>query len=175
MNCRMPPSRSSASTYRRRRSPLSFCPTFTLAGAYRTPDDADTAFGGSRSAGYVFNIEAAASDRETYEADRIVGTQLLGRHAAARDGLGRLRRARKYCATSTNRTAAYAAAKPAEDRLSSASFAFAAITATANIWTRVRPRSITSSGIKARRKDGVASPGAPNQQKERRESHQAFH
>jgi len=51
-------------------SPLSFCPTFTLEGAYRTPADADTAFGGSRSAGYVFNIEAAAADRDTYEADR---------------------------------------------------------------------------------------------------------
>jgi FAD/FMN-containing dehydrogenase len=54
----------------RKSSPLSFCPTFTLAGAYRTPGDADTAFGGSRSAGYVFNIEAATADREVYEADR---------------------------------------------------------------------------------------------------------
>jgi FAD/FMN-containing dehydrogenase len=51
-------------------SPLSFCPTFTLSGAYRTPGDADTAFGGSRSASFVFNIEAAAADREMYEADR---------------------------------------------------------------------------------------------------------
>jgi FAD/FMN-containing dehydrogenase len=51
-------------------SPLSFCPTFTLSGAYRTPGDADTAFGGSRSAGYVFNIEGAALNREGYEADR---------------------------------------------------------------------------------------------------------
>ena len=51
-------------------SPLSFCPTFTLSGAYRTPGDTDTAFGGSRSAGYVFNIEAAAPTRELYEADR---------------------------------------------------------------------------------------------------------
>ena len=51
-------------------SPLSFCPTFTLSGAYRTPGDADTAFGGSRAARYVFNVEAAAADRETYEADR---------------------------------------------------------------------------------------------------------
>ena len=51
-------------------SPLSFCPTFTLSGAYRTPADADTAFGGSRSAGYVFNIEGAALTRELYEADR---------------------------------------------------------------------------------------------------------
>ena len=52
-------------------SPLSFCPTFTLTGAYRTAADVDTAFGGSRSARYVFNIEAAATDRATYEADRL--------------------------------------------------------------------------------------------------------
>ena len=51
-------------------SPLSFCPTFTLSGAYCTPGDADTAFGGSRSAGYVFNITAATADRKVYEADR---------------------------------------------------------------------------------------------------------
>ena len=51
-------------------SPLSFCPTFTLGGAYRTFDDADTAFGGSRSARYVFNIEAAASSPDVYQADR---------------------------------------------------------------------------------------------------------
>lgn len=54
----------------KKNSPLSFCPTFTLAGAYRSARDADTAFGGSRSAGYVFNIEAAAPNRELYEADR---------------------------------------------------------------------------------------------------------
>ena len=51
-------------------SPLSFCPTFTMDGAYREPGEGDTAFGGSRSAGYVFNIEAAAPTRELYEADR---------------------------------------------------------------------------------------------------------
>ena len=54
----------------RKTSPLSFCPTFTLSGAYRNAGDGDTAFGGSRAAGYVFNIEAAASDQSTYEADR---------------------------------------------------------------------------------------------------------
>ena len=54
----------------RKSSPLSFCPTFTLSGAYRDASDDDTAFGGSRAAGYVFNIEAAASDHATYEADR---------------------------------------------------------------------------------------------------------
>ena len=51
-------------------SPLSFCPTFTLSGAYRHAGDNDTAFGGSRAARYVFNIETAASDNPTYEADR---------------------------------------------------------------------------------------------------------
>jgi FAD/FMN-containing dehydrogenase len=54
----------------RRSSPLSFCPTFTMNGAYRALGDADTAFGGSRSPGYVFNIVGAALDRENYEADR---------------------------------------------------------------------------------------------------------
>jgi FAD/FMN-containing dehydrogenase len=52
-------------------SPMSLCPLFTLAGAYRKPSDADTAFGGSRSARYVFNIEGASVDREVYEADRL--------------------------------------------------------------------------------------------------------
>ena len=51
-------------------SPLSFCPTFVMSGAYRTPAEMDTAFGGSRSARYVFNIEGAAPDRAAYEADR---------------------------------------------------------------------------------------------------------
>ena len=54
----------------RKTSPLSFCPTFSLAGAYRKLGDDDSAFGGSRAAGYVFNIEAAAADQPTYEADR---------------------------------------------------------------------------------------------------------
>ena len=51
-------------------SPLSFCPTFSMSGAYRARADADTAFGGSRSVRYVFNIAAAAPDPATYEADR---------------------------------------------------------------------------------------------------------
>ena len=50
-------------------SSMSFCPTFSLAGAHQTPA-ADTAFGGSASASYVFNIQAAAPDPEGYEADR---------------------------------------------------------------------------------------------------------
>jgi FAD/FMN-containing dehydrogenase len=55
----------------RKSSPLSFVPTFTLDGKYRTAGDKDTAFGGSRSARFVFNIEAAAPTRELYEADRL--------------------------------------------------------------------------------------------------------
>jgi len=51
-------------------SPLSFCPTFIMSGAYSAAKDADTAFGGSRSAAFVFNIECAAFDREMYQADR---------------------------------------------------------------------------------------------------------
>lgn len=51
-------------------SPLSFVPTFTLAGRYCEIAESDTAFGGRRSPGYVFNIEAAAPTRELYEADR---------------------------------------------------------------------------------------------------------
>ena len=57
----------------KKNSPLSFVPTFQLDGRYRTKADADTAFGGSRSAGYVLNIAAHAppgSPRELYEADR---------------------------------------------------------------------------------------------------------
>jgi hypothetical protein len=49
---------------------LSFCPTFTLSGAYQRAGNDDTAFGGSRTAAYVFNAEAAAFDQPTYEADR---------------------------------------------------------------------------------------------------------
>jgi hypothetical protein len=51
----------------------------------------------------------------------------------------------RYGPTGTSRTAAYAAAKPADDRLSRASLALAAITATANICSSVNPRCTTSS------------------------------
>lgn len=54
----------------KKQSPLSFCPTFAMAGAYRNREDADTAFGGSRSAAYVFNIAGHGPTRELYEADR---------------------------------------------------------------------------------------------------------
>ena len=91
-------------------SPLSFCPTFTLAGAYRTPGDADTAFGGSRSAGYVFNIEGGRPRSRGVRSRSDVGAQLLGRDAAARDGVGWLRElhgrrpTRTVCAPRTART-----------------------------------------------------------------------
>jgi FAD/FMN-containing dehydrogenase len=54
----------------RKSSPLSFCPTFFMAGAYSQVTDDDTAFGGSRSAGFVFNIGGHAPTPELYEADR---------------------------------------------------------------------------------------------------------
>jgi len=54
----------------RKSSPMSFCPTFPMQGAYRKVADDHTAFGGSRSAGFVFNIEGASFDRVVYEADR---------------------------------------------------------------------------------------------------------
>ena len=51
-------------------SPLSFCPTFMLSGAYLARADEDTAFGGRRRPGYVFNIEASTSEPAVYESDR---------------------------------------------------------------------------------------------------------
>lgn len=51
-------------------SPMSFAPTFALNGRYCEVPEADTAFGGRRSAGFVFNIGATAPGRELYEADR---------------------------------------------------------------------------------------------------------
>lgn len=51
-------------------SPLSFCPVFPLGGKYAEVDDAATAFGGSRSAKYIFNIAAVCPAPELFEADR---------------------------------------------------------------------------------------------------------
>jgi FAD/FMN-containing dehydrogenase len=53
-------------------SSASYVPILPLGGRYRAKTDADTAFGGSRSAGYVFSIAAHAPPdaRELYEADR---------------------------------------------------------------------------------------------------------
>jgi FAD/FMN-containing dehydrogenase len=54
----------------KKHSPMSFCPVFPLSGKYRAPPDAGTAFGGSRSARYLFNIQGSAPDRAMYESDR---------------------------------------------------------------------------------------------------------
>lgn len=57
----------------KKKSPLSFVPTFRLDGKYLARRDADSAFGGRRSGGYVLNIAAHAppgSSRDLYEADR---------------------------------------------------------------------------------------------------------
>jgi hypothetical protein len=51
-------------------SPLSFVPILPLDGAYRRIGDDETAFGGSRTACFAFNIAAAATSRELFEADR---------------------------------------------------------------------------------------------------------
>jgi len=54
----------------KKHSPLSFCPTFSMCGAFCTSADGDTAFSGKRSAGYVFNIEGASPTPEGYDAER---------------------------------------------------------------------------------------------------------
>ena len=54
----------------RKASPLSFVPVFPLDGAYQEVGDDDTAFGGSRSARFVFNIAAVCPVAELLPADR---------------------------------------------------------------------------------------------------------
>jgi FAD/FMN-containing dehydrogenase len=57
----------------RKKSPMSFTPTFRLNGKFLATGDADTAFGGGRSRLYVLNICAHAAPgapRELYEEDR---------------------------------------------------------------------------------------------------------
>src|SRR5438309_5335938 len=51
-------------------SPLSFVPIFVMGGACRTVGDAETAFGGSRSAGFAVNIAALAPSPELLVPDR---------------------------------------------------------------------------------------------------------
>jgi FAD/FMN-containing dehydrogenase len=51
-------------------SPMSIIPIFPLIGAYHDVDDADTAFGGSRSAQWAVNISAVAMDAEGLAPDR---------------------------------------------------------------------------------------------------------
>jgi FAD/FMN-containing dehydrogenase len=53
----------------RKNSPMSFCPIFTLGGAFRSVADEATAFGGSRSSRYLVNIAALAMTRDLYETD----------------------------------------------------------------------------------------------------------
>jgi FAD/FMN-containing dehydrogenase len=56
---------------RRRRSPHSVVPIFVLDGAYARVEDDETAFGGSRRARFVVNIEGACPTHEGYEAERV--------------------------------------------------------------------------------------------------------
>jgi hypothetical protein len=51
-------------------SPMTLVPVFPMGGAYADVSDGDTAFGGRRSAKFVFNISAAAPDRALLDADR---------------------------------------------------------------------------------------------------------
>jgi hypothetical protein len=51
-------------------SPMSILPIFPLGGAYADVGDEETAFGGSRSARFVFNMDAVAPDAESLAADR---------------------------------------------------------------------------------------------------------
>jgi FAD/FMN-containing dehydrogenase len=53
-----------------KRSPLSQVPVFAMGGAYRRVGEAETAFGGSRAAGFVFNIAAFCPTPELLVADR---------------------------------------------------------------------------------------------------------
>jgi FAD/FMN-containing dehydrogenase len=53
-----------------KKSPMSFVPIFPLGGAYRDVADDDSAFGGSRSARWAFNIAAIAPDAPGLAADR---------------------------------------------------------------------------------------------------------
>ena len=53
-----------------KRSPLSQVPVFVMGGAYRRVGEAETAFGGDRSAGFVFNVAAFCPTPELLVADR---------------------------------------------------------------------------------------------------------
>jgi FAD/FMN-containing dehydrogenase len=53
-----------------KQSPVSFCPTFALDGAFRAHADDDSAFGGSRAARYLFNVAGHAATRDGYEHER---------------------------------------------------------------------------------------------------------
>jgi hypothetical protein len=51
-------------------SPMTLVPVFPMGGAYADLQEGDTAFGGSRSAKFIFNISAAAPDQALLDADR---------------------------------------------------------------------------------------------------------
>jgi FAD/FMN-containing dehydrogenase len=51
-------------------SPLSFVPIFNLGGAFRRADEESTAFGGSRSTGYVINVSGTAFTPDQFDDER---------------------------------------------------------------------------------------------------------
>ncbi len=72
----------------RKKSPLSFVPTFRLSGKYLAANEADTAFGGSRSPVYVLNIAAhvpPGGSSRTLRGGPRLGAQFLGRDATLCD------------------------------------------------------------------------------------------
>ncbi|MEV6330234.1 BBE domain-containing protein [Streptomyces sp. NPDC051909] len=66
---------------RRKTSPLTFCPTFRLDGAFTEVDEDATAYGGSREPGYMLALTALSFDPEELVADtawvRGLWTELL--------------------------------------------------------------------------------------------------
>jgi FAD/FMN-containing dehydrogenase len=70
-------------------SPLSFCPTFSLDGAFRRASDDASAFGGSRSRRYLINLSCAAPVPELYAPDRAWVRGFIDAHKPhARTGAG---------------------------------------------------------------------------------------
>jgi FAD binding domain/Berberine and berberine like len=61
-----------AEQFAKKASPMSIMPVFALGGAYADVGDADTAFGGSRSAKWLFNFSAGAgvTEPELFAQDR---------------------------------------------------------------------------------------------------------
>jgi FAD/FMN-containing dehydrogenase len=59
-----------AEHFPRKTSPLSFLPIFAMGGAFRDVADGDSAYGGSRSAGWMISITAMATDPDVLAVDR---------------------------------------------------------------------------------------------------------
>ena len=59
-----------AEQFARKASPMSIMPVFMLGGAYAKAAEDETAFGGSRTAKWLFNIAAIAPDPELLATDR---------------------------------------------------------------------------------------------------------